>query len=209
MDEYVTTGRTNQKQRTRQALVDKATELVRQGLSPTVSEVAEAALISKSTAYRYFPSQELLLVEVGLAEIVKADLDAIYAASTQPGTPQERLGVAIRGEFAMQLQHEDVIRRAVAAWIVRDAPASADRQRRPGNRLKYISQALDSLRAELGDERFDRLIQALAMCMGIESLIVLKDICGLDDDEALQVKLWATMVLLDSAVQEAQHARRF
>ena len=202
MSTYEETGRTQQKQRTRRALVEKATELVRQGRTPTVAEVAEAALISKSTAYRYFPSQDLLLVEVGLSEIVQEDLDALYRASEQPGTPQERLDSVVRGDFAMQIRHEDAIRRAVAAWIVRDAPSSAARVRRPGNRLRYVSRALDALMDELGAERFERLLLALAMCMGIESVIVLKDICGLTDEEAIKVKRWAAQALLDAALRD-------
>jgi hypothetical protein len=52
----------------------------------------------------------------------------------------------------------------------------------------------------LGDERFERLLLALAMCMGIESesVIVLKDICGLSDAEAEEVKHWATQALLEA-----------
>ena len=203
MSTYASTGRTNQKQRTRIALVDKATEMVRQGRTPTVTEVAEAALISKSTAYRYFPSQEMLLIEVALNEVVKEELDRLYAASEQPGTPQERLDAVIRGDYAMQIRHEDAIRRAVAALIVRDAPESAVRERRPGNRKRYVAQALDGVHDDLGEERFGRLLNALAMCMGIESLIVLKDICGLSDVEAEDVRHWATQTLLEGALREA------
>lgn len=203
MNTYADTGRTNQKQRTRQALIAKATELVRQGLTPTVAEVAEAALVSKSTAYRYFPSQELLLVEVRLNEVVKDDIAALYAASERPGTPQQRLDAIIRSEFAMNLRHEDAIRRAVAASMVRDAPDSAERVRRPGNRLRYMAQALDAVRGDLGEVRFERLLHAIVMCMGMESLMVLKDICGLTDDQAEAVKLWATQALLDAALRDA------
>ena len=199
---YEATGRTNQKLRTRQALIDKATELMRDGRTPTVAEVADAALISKSTAYRYFPSQQLLLVEVGLTEVVRQDMEALYAASEQPGTPQERLDAMVRGDFAMQLRHEDAIRLAVAAWIVRDAPSSAARVRRPGNRLRYVAKALDDVKDGLGHERFERLLPALAMCMGIESVIVLKDICGLPDEEAEAIKRWAARALLEAALSE-------
>lgn len=204
MNTYADTGRTNQKQRTRQALIAKATELMRQGSIPTVAEVAEAALVSKSTAYRYFPSQELLLVEVRLNEVVKDDIAALYAASERPGTPQQRLDAIIRSEFAMNLRHEDVIRRAVAASMVRDAPDSAERVRRPGNRLRYMAQALDAVRNDLGEAHFERLLQALAMCMGMESMTVLKDICGLTNDEAEAVKLWATRALLDASLREVE-----
>ncbi|MET0826166.1 MAG: TetR family transcriptional regulator, partial [Acidimicrobiales bacterium] len=59
---YESTGRTGQKQRTRDALVTAARGLVADGRTPTVEETAEAAGISRTTAYRYFSNQRSLLV---------------------------------------------------------------------------------------------------------------------------------------------------
>jgi AcrR family transcriptional regulator len=58
----LSSGRWRQKQRTRQALIDAARELVTLGTSPTVEHAAEHAGISRTTAYRYFPNQRTLLV---------------------------------------------------------------------------------------------------------------------------------------------------
>jgi AcrR family transcriptional regulator len=52
----------NQKRRTRAALVEAAQRLLDQGRTPTVADVADEALVSRATAYRYFPSQEHLLL---------------------------------------------------------------------------------------------------------------------------------------------------
>ena len=46
------------------ALVAAAKDLARAGAAPTVAEAAEHARVSRATAYRYFPTQESLLVEV-------------------------------------------------------------------------------------------------------------------------------------------------
>src|ERR1700682_1760896 len=59
---YELIGRTHQKQRTRQALVAAARELVAQGVTPTVEASAARASISRTTAYRYFPNQRALLL---------------------------------------------------------------------------------------------------------------------------------------------------
>ncbi|MDQ1551935.1 MAG: hypothetical protein QOD50_1357, partial [Actinomycetota bacterium] len=59
---YESAGRTQQKQRTRQALVTAAREMVARGVTPTVEEAAAKASISRTTAYRYFASQRSLLV---------------------------------------------------------------------------------------------------------------------------------------------------
>ena len=54
----------NVRRRTRRAMIEAATRLVREGASPSVTEVADAAGVSRATAYRYFPTQESLLAEV-------------------------------------------------------------------------------------------------------------------------------------------------
>src|SRR5207302_11507963 len=59
---YELSGRTRQKQRTRSALVAAARDLVARGHTPTVDEAATIASVSRTTAYRYFPSQRALLV---------------------------------------------------------------------------------------------------------------------------------------------------
>src|SRR5215218_4755871 len=58
---YESTGRKNQKQRTRRALVDAARELMATGVTPNVEDAAAAASISRTTAYRYFPTRYELL----------------------------------------------------------------------------------------------------------------------------------------------------
>ncbi|MGC4104812.1 MAG: TetR/AcrR family transcriptional regulator [Thermomicrobiales bacterium] len=206
MDAYEHSGRTNQKRRTRQALIQKATELVREGKCPTVAEVAEAALISKSTAYRYFASQDALLEEVRLDEILRSDLDRIAAVAVRPGAPEERLAAVVEADLAMQLFHEDIVRDRVAAWIVCNRPGSHSEgvTRRPGNRLNTVAAALQDVRTDLGEDAFQRLVMAIAMCMGIESVVVLKDICGLDEDALCQVKVWAANALLQAALREAE-----
>ena len=60
---YERTGRTRQKERTRTALVAAARDLVALGGSaPTVGAAADAASVSRTTAYRYFPNQKALLL---------------------------------------------------------------------------------------------------------------------------------------------------
>ena len=41
-------------------------ELRRQGITPTVAQAVEFALVLWTTAYRYFPTQESLLLELSV-----------------------------------------------------------------------------------------------------------------------------------------------
>ena len=47
--------------RTRKLMLETAVALMQAGQTPSVSDVAEAAEVSRATAYRYFPSQAALV----------------------------------------------------------------------------------------------------------------------------------------------------
>jgi len=79
------TGRTRQKERTRAALLDAARQLLAQGRTPTVEDGAEAAGISRATAYRYFANQRALLVAAH-PEITATTLLGAHP----PADPRER-----------------------------------------------------------------------------------------------------------------------
>ncbi|EKN6101975.1 TetR/AcrR family transcriptional regulator, partial [Yersinia enterocolitica] len=47
--------------RTRRLLIDTAMSMYEQGAFPSITEVANAAQLSRATAYRYFPTQSALV----------------------------------------------------------------------------------------------------------------------------------------------------
>jgi len=199
---YESFGRMNQKQRTRAALKAATAELMREGRTPTVAQVAEAALISKSTAYRYFPSQETLLAEVLLDVAIAPDLEAVYAAAETPGSAAVRLDAVVRADHALVVKHDTAFRTAMRALLAPRADDPSEIPRRPGNRLRYLAEALAPLQDRLGAERLQRLVMALAMCVGPESILVMEDICGLTPTAAEAVKRWAAAALLQAALDD-------
>src|SRR5215216_2820839 len=58
--------RSQQRARTREAVLNSAVGLLRQGRQPTVAEAAEAAGVHRATAYRYFPTPQSLLADAAL-----------------------------------------------------------------------------------------------------------------------------------------------
>ena len=69
--------RANQKARTRAAIVEAAQRLKRQGETPTIAEAAAHAGVSRATAYRYFPTQEALDVELADVSPAVAPVEAL------------------------------------------------------------------------------------------------------------------------------------
>jgi len=200
---HATFGRTRQKQRTRAALKAAAAELMAEGLSPTVEQVADAAQVSRSTAYRYFSSRDALQAEVLLDTAIRDGVEQIKAAAGRSPDATDRLTRVIRADHALVTEHETAFRKALQTFV---APVSAQPGQlpvRPGNRLRYLTAAVEPLRDQLGAERLQQLVAALALCVGIESLIVTRDICNLDESEAEQLKQWAANALLQQAIREA------
>src|SRR5215204_7491654 len=87
---YESTGRTEQKSRTRQVLVEATRKFLATGLTPTVEHAAAAAGISRTTAYRYFPNQRSLL----LAAHPEIELTSLLGENP-PTDPEARLEVAV------------------------------------------------------------------------------------------------------------------
>jgi AcrR family transcriptional regulator len=63
---FESSGRVNQKRRTRAAIVAAGRAILHRGETPTVALVAEEAQMTRTTVYRYFPSQESLLLELSV-----------------------------------------------------------------------------------------------------------------------------------------------
>ena len=83
------TERVQQKGRTRRALLAAAVKLVTAGAQPSVADVADAAEVSRRTAYRYFPTQEQMLVEAAL-EGVRGIMSQAIEGDDSPRVGQSR-----------------------------------------------------------------------------------------------------------------------
>src|SRR5215467_9502103 len=138
------TGRTNQKARTRKAIIDACRELAASGASVTMPEVARLALVSEATAYRYFPDLVSLLNEA-LAGVWPRPADAL-APVADSRDPVERIAFACEFLLRGVLAYEGGVRASISATIIR--PGSA--RRRPGLRFGLIDQALAPLDVTLG-----------------------------------------------------------
>jgi AcrR family transcriptional regulator len=204
----VEAGRTNQKKRTRTAIVDACRAIVRSGRPVTMPEVARAALVSEATAYRYFPDLISLLNETFV------DIWPPPAAALEPVAnsrdPVERIAFAceflLRGVLAIQ----DAVRGMISATITRSELAAS----RPGIRFGLIDQALAPLEDTLGVTDPKRLAQLkvdLSAIVSAEAVFSLTDLAGIPPDEAIaslvRTAMTITRVTVDesSATRSAQH----
>jgi len=200
--------RVQQKGRTRSALLAAAVKLVIGGAQPTVTEVADAAQVSRRTAYRYFPTQDQLLAEAALEGMRGLMTQAIEGSDGTGGDPNDveaRLDRTVKAMQQSAAGNEHLLRTMIRVTVT-GAHTPADRQSMPKRgyrRIEWIALALAPVRKQLGKRRYERLVSALATCMGIEALIVLRDLRGLPEGEAEEVSRWAARTLLRESLAEA------
>jgi AcrR family transcriptional regulator len=194
-------GRVNQKRRTRAAIVAAAQELLDEGATPTVAQAAERALVSRTTAYRYFPTQDSLMMELSVTvdvpeieELVARPVDADGAEARV----REVIDLMNRHVLDDEVLYRTALRLYLDMWLsLRD---EGDPTVRAGRRTRWLSSSLAPLRAAVPADVMRRLEAALSLVMGIEAITVLRDVCRLSRDEALDVTRWATEALLAAAL---------
>ena len=197
---YEESGRTRQKQRTSSALIAAARDLISQGQTPTVEDTAIAANISRTTAYRYYPSQAALLA---------AAHPEIEATSLLPADPPHdaagRLDAVVKA-FTTLIADTEAQQRATLRLSLQIDPTIEPRlPLRQGRAIGWIGEALAPLQGTVPDDDLARLVIAIRSAIGIEALVWLTDVAGLSRVEAAALMQWSARAMLHATVcQSAQ-----
>jgi AcrR family transcriptional regulator len=203
MTDVEKTGRSNQRRRTRKDLLEAAAHLMRQGVSASLEEVAEEALVSRATAYRYFPSIEALLMEAAL-DVAIPSADDLFGegASDDPLTRVEAVDTALH---EMILANEAPLRMMLINALERSIRGETDGAlpARQNRRTPLIEAALAPAGEGYDPAALDTLGKALALIVGAEAMVVCKDVLQLDDAETRAVKRWAIRALVEAAKKPA------
>jgi len=194
-----TGGRANQLRRTRKDLLQAAARLTSQGLNPSLEEIAGEAMVSRATAYRHFPDVTALLVEASL-DIETPQPEEVFRGGPRedPVARLERVDAAfdrmIRdNEVALRLMLRHTLERSVRRGSDASTPVRQNR------RTPLIEAALEPARREFRPAALKTLTRALALVIGTEAMLALKDVLQLDEAEARRVRRWAIRALVDAA----------
>jgi AcrR family transcriptional regulator len=197
---YEATGRTGQKSRTRQALVEATRELLGDGLSPQVEDAAARAGISRTTAYRYFPNQRSLL----LAAHPQISPDTLLGDDA-PEEPFARLDACMAAFTEYNFAWEPQLRTSLRLSLEPGGRAPAERPAlRQGRAIGWIEDGLRPVRALHPGVDVPALAVAIRSATGIETLVWLVDIAGQSREEAARTVRGTARALLEAAVRAAR-----
>lgn len=194
-------GRPNQKRRTRKDLLRAASRLMKRGLRPSLDEVAEEAMVSRATAYRYFPGAEALLLEASL-DVAVPEPEELFPEGSPAGDPVERLERVDTALHDMMLANETALRTYLAHSLTSAADPTGDVPARQNRRMPLIEAALEPTRDHFDPVALKILCRAIALVVGTEAMVVCKDVLQLGDSEARAVKRWAIRALVAAATSD-------
>ncbi len=192
----LTEGRVQQKARTRRDLLAAARQLMDGGEPFSINAVADAAGISRASAYRYFPDADALVIEAALDRNVPSPEELVGDARDV----RERVHRVRHYLFQAVQDAETFYRRYLARVLESSAQARKPGQIRGGRRLPMYEHALAPMRGELSPAAFRDLVLALSAASGVESYIALKDACGADDVTAQRISISLIDAVLDKAL---------
>lgn len=190
---YEESGRREQKSRTRRALVEATRRLLASGVTPKVEDSASEAGISRTTAYRYFPTQRDLLL-AAYPEIERRSL----LPDDAPDDAEERLDLVMKAFTRFTIEHEPQLRAALRLSL-------EDGHEKPllrkGRAIAWIEDALAPLRGSGVD--VPRLAIAIRAATGVEALVWLTDVAGLSRPQAAEMMRRIARALLRDALSSA------
>jgi AcrR family transcriptional regulator len=189
--------------RTRKLMLETTMRLMQSGITPSVTDVAEAAGLSRATAYRYFPSQAALVhaaVGEGLGPILQWQSDSTDA--------EERIVDLLDTSMPRIREYEATFKASLKLSLEQWARSQSDTLGeeplfKRGHRVAMLQYALAPLKGKLPRKEFLRLAKALSLVYGLEVLLVLKDIWGAGEKETRQIAEWTARALVNAAMAEA------
>jgi len=193
--------RPDPKERTRRLLRQAAQDLLRAGKPLTVPAVAEAAGVSRATAYRYFPNNESVVLHATMAMAVDPIAETAPTAAGSPEDLDARAAELIRTTAAWAFDHETELRTVLRLSLSPD-PEHPRPRRFMTNRDRWISSLLQGLPEHVPAAARDRLAAALTPLFGSDAIVWTTDMAGLSRDQAIDLLEWMARALIAATVHD-------
>ena len=173
------------------------------GHTPTIEDTADAAAISRTTAYRYFANQAALLA-ASHPEIEARSL----LPDEAPDDVEGRLDAVIAAFTTLIVDTEAQQRATLRLSLQLDPDHVRPLPLRQGRAIGWISEALSPLHGDVPDDELRRLVMAIRSATGIEALVWLTDVAGMSRNEAVGLMRWSARAMLNEVLRSNRSGGR-
>ena len=187
-NDYIHKGRVNQKLETRDKILQSARFFLQKGKEFTLEDIAHKAEISRATVYRYYSNTEILSCEAVL-DIKTKSAESMYM--DLKGQELDKSLISVQHYYNdLALKYEDAFRKYLSVTI----SSNNSQVKRGARRKKTLKLLLND--SSLSSPEQEHVANFLTVLMGIEPLIVTKDVCGLTSQESVQLLSWGMEMFL-------------
>lgn len=192
-NEYLQSGRTNQKIETRAKILNTAQLFLKKEQAFSLEDVAQKTNISRATIYRYYSNIDILITEAAL-DIQTKEPETV-AKDLEGKSKNEQL-IGVQHYFnKLAIDHENAFRKYLS-----NAIQSTSKIKRGARRKKTLELILKD--TNYNSKTKEDISNLLTMLMGIEPLVVAKDVCGKNNDEAIALMQWGLELILKGLATE-------
>lgn len=198
---------TRARARTLNKLITTAMDMLEQGLFPSITELANAAGVSRATAYRYFPTQSVLV-----SSIVDKSLGPIQDWEPQEKTAGERISALLEFAYPQLEKHEGALRAALQVSLQQWADLRSQKLNKEkdqnklfvrGNRKRLVELAAEPMKNKVASCDLDRMKHAFSLIYGSEIFLVFKDIWNLESDQIQDLLQWMGKAIVRQTEEDA------
>ncbi|PKA99189.1 TetR family transcriptional regulator [Flavobacteriaceae bacterium MAR_2009_75] len=182
---HLSSGRKAQKQQTRQNILKAANYLVKNNQALNMDDIAEQAGISRATIYRYYSNVEEIATEL-ILQLNVPDPDKLYFDFKDVNLSEAMKGIQ-NAYLDFIFNNENPSKKFLGALL----SSTDEKLERGQNRITAIRNFLESKNLNASKDEKEKLSAIAVLLMGIEAILVTKDICGLTNEESRATLNWA------------------
>lgn len=187
---YVDSGRKRQKEKTRDKILKSAKKLLGESGDFSLEDIARHTGLSRATVYRYYSNVEILASEAGLDLNIDSP-DEVYSKVMHLPKPEQVLAIQDYYNNTV-LENEPAFRKYLSAVLATDQVTEKRGARRKRALSLVLSDKVEGFRAE----DTERLMNIATVLMGMEALVVTKDVCQLNNDESKELLNWGLRMII-------------
>ena len=204
------TGRYRQRARTRDLLLTHARRMLATAQPVTVPALSAETGVSRATIYRYFPSNDDLVVHAALPESDDPlnDAEWPYSPHEAPEDTVERAGKLVRTMAEWAFDRETEMRALLRVSLEADSEVRGLSRKGRTGRHRWIARLLEALPATVPSTERARLAASLHALFGSDAVVWTTDMAGLKRQEAVDTLEWMARALVSAAIASADDSSR-